>query len=122
MEEADGVGQVQEESNMRYLIRFEASIEAGGRVDRSTGGAGAAIGRILDLLKPEAFYVSVFKRELFMIVNSNDAAMLSEAAHAVQLVAGANPEVTPIMTSEEAMSVLPKAIGNAVGMAKSLGL
>jgi hypothetical protein len=108
--------------NMRYLIRFEASIEAGGKVDRSTGGAGAAIGKILDLLKPETFYVSVFKREMFMIVNSNDPALLAEAAHAVQLVAGANLEVTPIMTGAEAMAILPKALGNALDLAKSLGL
>jgi hypothetical protein len=107
---------------MRYLIRFEASMEAGGKVDRSTGGAGAAIGKILDLLKPETFYVSVFKREMFMIVNSNDPALLAEAAHAVQLVAGANLEVTPIMTGEEAMAILPKALGKALDIAKSLGL
>jgi len=59
---------------------------------------------------------------MFMIVNSHDPAMLAEAAHAVQLVAGANLEVTPIMTGEEAMAILPKALGNALDMAKSLGL
>ena len=107
---------------MRYLIRFEASMEAGGKVDRSPGGAGATIGKILDLLKPETFYVSVFKREMFMIVNSNDPALLAEAAHAVQLVAGANLEVTPIMTGAEAMAILQKALGNALDLAKSLGL
>ena len=107
---------------MRYMVRFEASIEGGGKVDRSAGGAGPAIGRILELLKPETFYVSVFKREIFMIVNSDDPAMLSEAAHAIQLVAGANPEVTPIMTGDEAMAILPKAIANAVNTAKALGL
>jgi hypothetical protein len=48
--------------------------------------------------------------------------MLTEAAHAVQLVAGANLEVTPIMTGEEAMAILPKALGNALATAKSLGL
>ena len=107
---------------MRYLMRFEASSEAGGRVDRSAGGAGSAIGRILELLKPETFYVSVFKRELIMIVNSNDLALLTEAAHVVQLVAGANLEVTPILTGEEAMAILPKALGKALDTAKSLGL
>ena len=107
---------------MRYLMRFEASSEAGGRVDRSAGGAGAAIGRILELLKPETFYVSVFKRELIMIVNSNDLALLTEAAHVVQLVAGANLEVTPILTGEEAMAILPKALGKALDTAKSLGI
>jgi hypothetical protein len=107
---------------MRYMIRFEASIDAGGKIDRSAGGAGAAIGKILELLKPEAFYVSVFKRELFMIVNNDDPATLSEASHLVQLVAGCNPEVTPIMTSEETMAILPKAIGNAVKTAKAMGI
>ena len=107
---------------MRYMIRFEASIEAGNKVDRSPGGPGAAIGSILGLLKPEAFYVSVFKREIFMIINSDSAAMLSEAAHLIQLVAGCNPEVTPIMTSEEAMALLPVAVPNAVNTTKSLGL
>jgi len=107
---------------MRYLMRFEASMDAGNKVDRSPGGAGAAIGRILELLKPETFYVSVFKRELFMIVNSDDPAMLAEAAHAVQMVAGANLEVTPILTSQEAMPILPKAIGRAIDMTKALGL
>jgi hypothetical protein len=107
---------------MRYLIRFEASIEAGGKVDRSASGAGAAIGKILDLLKPEAFYVSVFRRELFMIVNNDDPAILSEAAHLIQLVGGSNPEVTPIMTGEQTMAILPKAIANAVKTASALGL
>ena len=107
---------------MRYMIRFQASIESGARVDRSAGGAGPAIGKILELLKPEAFYVSVFKRELFMVVDSDDPAMLSEAAHVIQLVAGTNPEVTPIMTGDETMAVLPKAVANAVATAKALGL
>ena len=70
-------------------------------------GLAAAIGSILELARPETFYVSVFRRELFVIVNTEDAAMLSELAHAVQLVAGCNPEVTPIMTSEEAMGCCP---------------
>ncbi len=107
---------------MRYMIRFEASIDAGGKVDRSGGGAGAAIGAILELLKPETFFVSVFKRELFMIVHTDDPAMLSEAAHLIQLVAGANPEVTPILTAEQAMGVLPDAVGRAVKKTAALGL
>jgi hypothetical protein len=102
------------------MISFEASIEAGSKVDRSSGGAGAAIGAILQLAKPETFYVSVFKRELFMIVNSDDLAALSELAHDIQLVAGVNPEVTPIMTGEEAMAILPNSIANAVRTADSL--
>lgn len=107
---------------MRYLLRFEASLEAGAKVDQSAGGAGAAIGAILDLLKPESFYVSVFKRELFLIVNSDDAAVLSEAAHAIQLVAGGNPEVTPIMTADETMAILPNAVQRAVATYQRLGL
>jgi hypothetical protein len=104
------------------MLRFEASIEAGDKVDRSPGGAAAGIGAILELLKPETFYVSVFKRELFMVVNTDDAALLSEAAHAVLLVAGQNLEVTPIMTADESMAVLPGAIQRAVTTANKLGL
>jgi hypothetical protein len=107
---------------MRYLIRFEASIEAGGKVDRSKGGPGAAIGSILELAKPETFYVSVIRREMFMIVNTEDVAMLSELTHAIQLIAGCNPEVTPIMTSDEAMKVLPGVIERAVKNASALGV
>ncbi|MBI2767738.1 MAG: hypothetical protein HYX53_17720 [Chloroflexi bacterium] len=106
---------------MRYMVRFEASIEQGAKVDGSPGGAGAAIGKILELFKPESFYVSVFKRELTMIVNSDDLAALSEAAHVVQLVAGANLEVTPVMTADEAMAILPPAITRAVAAARELG-
>jgi len=107
---------------MRYLIRFEASLEAGARVDRSPGGPGAAIGRILELLKPETFYVSVFRREVFMIVNSDDAAMLTEATHLIQLVGGANPEVTAVLSSQDTMAILPQAVARAVAGATSLGL
>ena len=107
---------------MRYLLRFEATVEAGNRIDRSPGGAGAAIGKILELLKPETFFVSVFKREIFMIVNTDDAAVLSEAAHLVLMVAGTNFEVTPITTAEETMAFLPGAIGNAVKATAALGL
>lgn len=107
---------------MRYMVRFEASIEAGGKIDRSAAGAGGAIGKILELLKPEVFYVSVFKRELFLVVNSDDPAVLSEAAHLIQLLAGSNPEVTPVMTGEETMKILPKAISNAVKTGATLGL
>jgi hypothetical protein len=104
---------------MRYMLRFEASIEAGDKVDTSSGAA-AGIGTILELLKPEAFWVSIFKRELFMVVNTDDTALLSEAAHVVLLVAGTNMEVTPIMTGEEAMGVLPAAIQRAVETAKKI--
>lgn len=107
---------------MRYLVRFEASNEAGGRIDRSAGGAEAAIGRILELLKPETFYVSVFRRELFMIVNTDDLAVLSEAAHLIQLAAGTSPEVTPIMTANEAMTILAPTIKSAVKTVQTMGL
>lgn len=107
---------------MRYLLHFEATNEAGGRIDRSAGGAGAAIGRILDLLKPETFYVSVFRRELFIIVDTDDLAMLSEAAHLIQLVAGTSPDVTPVMTGNEAMVILQPTIESAVKSATAMGL
>ena len=107
---------------MRYMIRFEATNEAGARVDRSAGGAGAAIGKILELLKPEVFFSSMFKRELFMVVNTEDAGLLAEAAHLIQLVAGANPEVTPILTAAETMATLPDAVARAVKTTTALGL
>jgi hypothetical protein len=103
------------------MVRLEASLEQGANVDRSPGGAGTAIGKVLELLKPETFYVSVFKRELFMVVNTEDVALLSEAAHAIQLIAGCNPEVTPIMTGDEAMMILPQAVASATKTAEALG-
>lgn len=107
---------------MRYLLHFEATNEAGGKIDRSPGGAGAAIGKVLELLKPETFYVSVFRRELFIIINTDDIAVLSEAAHVIQLVSGTSPDVTPIMTANEAMTLLEPTIENAVKTTRELGL
>jgi hypothetical protein len=111
-----------EDIDMRYMVRFEVSIEAGSKIDRSNGGADPVIGKLLELLKPETFYVSIFKRELFVIVNTEDTALLSEAAHLIHLIGGTNAEVTPIMTPNETMAILPGAIGNAVKTAVSLGL
>jgi hypothetical protein len=107
---------------MRYMIRFEATAEAGTKVDHSPGGPGAAIGKILEIFKPESVYVSVFKRELFMVVSSDDPALLSEGAHAIALIAGGVPEVTPVLTGDEATAVLPGAIATAVQAARELGL
>lgn len=107
---------------MRYLLSFEASLEAGSRIDRSAGGADGAIAKILEAIKPETFYVSVFKRQMFCIVNTDDVARLSEAAHVVHLVTGCNLEVIPIMSSEDAMAILPGAVGRAVKTAADLGL
>jgi hypothetical protein len=106
---------------MRYMIRFEVTAAAGEKIDRSAG-PGQAIGKLLELLKPEAFYVSVFKRELFIVVDNNDPAVLGEAAHIIQLIGGTSPEVTPVMSGEETMRVLPAAIQNAVNTVKGLGL
>ena len=106
---------------MRYMIRAEVSLEVGSKIDRSPRGAGPAIGQILALLKPETFYVSVFKREMFMVVDCDDPAVLSEAAHYLHLVFGCNPQVTPILKGEQTMAILPTAIANAAKAATSIG-
>jgi hypothetical protein len=98
---------------MRYLIKVAVTNAAGEKIDRSSGPA-AAIGAVLKCLKPEMFYVSVFRREVFAIANSDDLAMLSEAAHMISLISGADAEVTPIMTADEAMQILPGATQHAV--------
>jgi hypothetical protein len=98
---------------MRYLIKVAVTNAAGEKIDRSSGPA-AAIGAVLQCLKPETFYVSVFRREVFAIANSDDVAMLSEAAHMISLISGGDAEVTPIMTADEAMQILPAATQRAV--------
>jgi hypothetical protein len=47
--------------------------------------------------------------------------MLSEAAHMISLISGADAEVTPIMTADEAMQVLPSATQHAVKAVAALG-
>lgn len=48
--------------------------------------------------------------------------MLSEAAHLIQLVAGTSPDVTPVMTGNEAMVILPPTIDSAVKATTAMGL
>jgi len=57
-----------------------------------------------------------------MVVNTDDAGQLAEAAHLIQLVAGANPEVTPTLTASETMATLPDAVARALKTTTSLGL
>jgi Domain of unknown function (DUF3303) len=98
---------------MRYLIKVAVTNAAGERIDRGAG-PGVGIGLVLQALKPETFYVSVFRREVFAIADCDDLAVLSEAAHMISLISGADPEVTPIMTADEAMKILPDATARAV--------
>ncbi|HTM43746.1 MAG TPA: DUF3303 family protein [Polyangiaceae bacterium] len=106
---------------MRYLIRFEASLEAGSKIDRRPGGPGPAIGTILELAKPETFFVSVTRRELYMVVNTDDAALLGEIVHVIMMIGDCNPEVTPVMTGDDAMKILPGVIERSSKAAAALG-
>lgn len=97
---------------MRYLVEVAASIERGNALDNA-GGPGPLFGHIVERFKPEAFYVDLTRRHIFLVADLQSPAEIEELMYICTLGAGTYPKFTPVIPLSEAASVIPEAIQNA---------
>ena len=62
---------------MRYLVQFEASLD-GGRGAEQRGTVAPTIGRLVELTRPECFYITPTRRAGWFVAEVEDAARLGE--------------------------------------------
>ena len=97
---------------MRYLVEVAASIERGNALDEA-GGPGPMFAHIMERFKPEAFYVDLTRRHIFLVADLQSPAEIEELMYICTFAAGTDPKFTPVITLSEAASVIPEAIQNA---------
>lgn len=97
---------------MRYLFEMTATLERGNEID-AKGGPGPIFGYIMERFKPEAFYVSALRRQLWLVVDLATMAQVHELMQIAGQAVGAGPKITPVMLGSEAAQVIQEASENA---------
>jgi len=94
---------------MKCMVRWQVSVEAGKAIEARAGGPAPVMGRVMDRFKPECVYMSPIKRELFMVCELSPQDM-TELMIIGSNLAGAYPEVIPVITGQEFGGVVGKAM------------
>jgi hypothetical protein len=81
---------------MRYMVHIEIPPGAGNRLDFEGGGPGAILEYLTDRFTPEAFYVSTFRRAVWMVIDL-DEAKASELMLTISKKFGCYPMYTPVI-------------------------
>lgn len=55
------------------MVHIKISPEAGNKLDFEEGGPGAILKYLVDRFTPEAFYVSTFRRSIWMVIDLDEA-------------------------------------------------
>jgi hypothetical protein len=97
---------------MRYLFEITAPAERGNTID-STGGPGPILGYIAERFHPEALYVSMLRRPVWMVVDLASFAQVHERLQLFSRLTGTEPTITPVISGEEAGPAIQEASKNA---------
>ena len=84
---------------MLYLVEAHASIERGNTIDADKG-PGPIFAKIIERFHPEAFYGNPSRRQVFLVVELENAARMAELMYILTWFAGAEPTFTPVMRPE----------------------
>lgn len=98
---------------MRYLVSVEPEFQAGNKLDHGPNGPGPLFGYIAERFRPEHFWICADRRKAIWVIDFDSNAAMAEFLHVAIARAGATPELQPLLTPEEGMQVLPKAIAAA---------
>lgn len=93
---------------MLYLVEAHASIERGNAIDAGEG-PGSMFAKVAERFRPEAFYGSPSRRQVFMVVDLDTPAKMAELMYVLTWFAGTEPTLTPVMRPE----IYGEAIRNA---------
>lgn len=97
---------------MKYLFHGTPTVEAATRIE-AEGGPRALFNYLNERLKPEAFYVSALRREVWLVADVDDPAILTEVLLAVSRKIGNEPTIVPVHTLKDFGGIVGKAIENA---------
>jgi hypothetical protein len=95
---------------MRFLVAIEPECAAGNRLDTQPGGPASLFGDIAERFHPEAFYVEAGRRKAWWVIDFDGSAALTELTHLSITRAGTYPTFIPVLSGDEAATVLPEAI------------
>ncbi len=97
---------------MRYVIHFQATIEAGNKLDAG-GGPGNFFGYLTERYKPEGAWVDTSRRQGWMVADITDPAAIAELMMVCTRTLGTYPIVTPVTTLQETAALAKTASENA---------
>ena len=98
---------------MLYLVETNASIERGNTIDAGPG-PGPQFAKIVERFRPQAIYGNPFRRQIFLIVDLDTPATMTELMYVLTWFTGTEPTFTPIMP--------PEVYGQAIEAAKRIVL
>lgn len=104
---------------MKYLIHIRPTIEAANRIEAS-GGPGPLFSYLNERLHPSAAYGSPTQREVWLVADIDDPAVLTELVLVAGRNAGVTPTFTPVVPLQEFGPIVAKAI-EGLGKAPKVG-
>jgi len=84
---------------MLYLVDAPASMERGDTIDAGEG-PGPMFAKIVERFHPEAFYGNPSRRQIFLVVNLETPAQMTELMYILTWFVGTTPTFTPVMRPE----------------------
>jgi hypothetical protein len=91
------------------MVHIEISPEAGNKLDFEEGGLGAILKYLVDRFTPEAFYVSTFRRSIWMFIDL-DEATAADLTLTVSKKFGTYPLYTPVVPGPEVAKLAAASI------------
>ena len=101
---------------MKYMVELSVDAQTGNEIESQPGGPGPVVERILDRFKPEAVYMTMTERKIYMVVDLDDPASTAELMIAGARIAGSYPKFTPVITGAD----FPEVVGKALPAANAI--
>ena len=95
---------------MKYMVELCVDAQTGNELEAKPGGPGPVIGRVLGRFKPEVVYMTTTERKIYMVVNLEDPASVTELMIAGAKIAGSYPKFTPVIAGDDFGEVVSKAL------------
>ena len=83
---------------MKYFVQIDVGIEQGNHMERS-GGPGPMMGRFIETFEPEALFMALDRRAMFMIADLDEIKMAQVMAVAAHM-GGNYPTVVPVAAAD----------------------
>ena len=91
---------------MRYVVHVEVPVELGNRMEKE-GDPFQKLAPLLERFKPQAVYLGMAKRELFLVVNLDQPFDLGELTVSIAQMMGVYPTVHPVLALEDMQTLDP---------------
>ncbi|GLP95605.1 hypothetical protein [Paraferrimonas sedimenticola] len=100
---------------MKYLVEVIVTPKKGKKIEKRPGGPGPVVGRMIEKFQPEATFMALSRRVVYMVVEL-DQAGVAELMMIGSELGGRYPRFTEVVADTQ----FPEVVGTAVTGARSV--